>query len=537
MSINDEIGNIVKNFNQLPYLFVGTGLSMRYSNAPSWNELLFNIWKEIHGEDEKRYKKYVNKVSYELKMDKKDISEEKRKYFVNPELATRIQTEFNDAFYNNNEFEKKVFSKEQVEEIVDKDYDPFKYYIAIKTNNINIDKSKKEFDEIGYITDNQNKIAGIITTNYDNQLEELFKDFEVIIGQNSLLTANTNNFFEIYKIHGSCKKPNSIVITREDYEYFDKKLKYLSAKLLTLFVEHPIIFIGYGIGDINIRKILEQIAQCLDKDQLELIKNNFIFVNPAFGVEDSISSKELDFDGKRIIMTEITLNDFSLLFKEFQYIKSALPVKIMRKMQDMICNFIVSTKPSNNVVVGSINSEKINDKDLGVYIGNVESVSSMGFDSYKIDDIIEDILFDDKPYLMNEKLITGTFKVIRASAGNTFLPIYKYINGLNYNKDKIDSSWKIINAIQDVSLNISEERIARDKKQYNKISDIVTAYSYSRLKELAYIKLNLKNINVDELGNYLRQEYKKGELLEQKYLSTFKKLVAAYDFLKYNKKA
>lgn len=374
MNINDEIGNIVKNFNQLPYLFVGTGLSMRYSNAPSWNELLFNIWKEIHGEDEKKYKKYVNKVSYELKMDKKNISKEKRKYFVNPELATRIQTEFNDAFYNNSEFEKKVFFKEQVEEIVDKDYDPFKYYIAIKTNNIKIDKSKKEFEEIHYIKENQNKIAGIITTNYDNQLEELFEDFEVIIGQNNLLTANTNNFFEIYKIHGSCKKPNSIVITREDYEFFDKKLKYLSAKLLTLFVEHPIIFIGYGIGDINIRKILEQIAQCLDRDQLELIKNNFIFVNPAFGKEDSISSKELDFGGKRIIMTEITLNDFSLLFKEFKYIKSTLPVKIMRKMQDMICNFIVSTKASNNVVVGSINSEKINDKDLGVYIGNAKSV-------------------------------------------------------------------------------------------------------------------------------------------------------------------
>lgn len=66
-----------------------------------------------------------------------------------------------------------------------------------------------------------------------------------------------------------------------DYENFDRKLKYLSAKLLTIFVEHPIIFIGYGLGDVNIRKLFKEIAECLTAEQLNKIKDNFIFILPT----------------------------------------------------------------------------------------------------------------------------------------------------------------------------------------------------------------------------------------------------------------
>ena len=41
--LKQKIENTISSFQQLPFLFVGTGLSMRYGHAPSWNNLLFDI--------------------------------------------------------------------------------------------------------------------------------------------------------------------------------------------------------------------------------------------------------------------------------------------------------------------------------------------------------------------------------------------------------------------------------------------------------------------------------------------------------------
>lgn len=65
------------------------------------------------------------------------------------------------------------------------------------------------------------------------------------------------------KIHGSSKEPESIIITNEDYVEFYKRKKYISAKLLTYFVEHPLFFIGYSINDENIKAILSDIDEII----------------------------------------------------------------------------------------------------------------------------------------------------------------------------------------------------------------------------------------------------------------------------------
>ncbi|MDT1838087.1 SIR2 family protein, partial [Acinetobacter baumannii] len=81
--------------------------------------------------------------------------------------------------------------------------------------------------------------------------------------QKELLFSNPQQIAEIYKIHGCASKPESLVLTNEDYIDFNARNPYLAAKLITLFVEHPIIFIGYRLSDPNIQGILRAIASCI----------------------------------------------------------------------------------------------------------------------------------------------------------------------------------------------------------------------------------------------------------------------------------
>ena len=88
-------------------------------------------------------------------------------------------------------------------------------------------------------------------------------------------------------------KPSSIIINKQDYHNFIEKSAYLSAKLLTIFLENPIIFIGYSLNDANVRRILSSIAECLEEDQLEKLKDRLIFIEwNDTDEEDTISEKK-----------------------------------------------------------------------------------------------------------------------------------------------------------------------------------------------------------------------------------------------------
>lgn len=535
--IKDSLIELVSSFQQLPYLFVGTGLSKRYSNAPDWDQLLYQIWSSMNGDNIHEFKRLKQGIEYSLRNTIPNIPDEDKKYYINPLLSNELQDQFNSLFYNNDTFYKKVFSAEDYEKVLDNNLDPYKYYVATLINSISLDTTKPEYKELELLIENQNKVAGIITTNYDQLLEKIFTDFNVIIGQDNMLISNPSDIFNIFKIHGCVTSPDTIVFTNEDYEYFDNKLKYLSAKLLTLFVEHPIIFIGYGMGDVNIRNLFREIALCLTPQQLEKTKNNFIFISPAFDGNEQVNMKELMFENKKIYMTEFVVQNYSNVYQSLSTIQNSIPIKLARKLQDMVCNYIYSTTTTNNVLFGNVNSPDIDDDKAAIYFGTLNNVSDIGFDYYTIDDIIQDILFDDKPFLANTKLITKTFKNIRSLSGTTLLPVYKYLHKLNLSVNDIPTNYNIIRTFKDILPNRTEKDCYIDKHaNYTSLSEILIKHPDHIFKQIANIKQYAPVINSDDLGDYLRKCYKNGTFFEASRLSSFKRISALYDFLKYAEK-
>ena len=82
----------------------------------------------------------------------------------------------------------------------------------------------------------EKNLAGVITTNYDNFIENHFNGYTVYVGQKELIFSAIQGVAEIFKIHGSVENPESLIINERDYMDCDRHSAYLAAKLMTIFM-------------------------------------------------------------------------------------------------------------------------------------------------------------------------------------------------------------------------------------------------------------------------------------------------------------
>ena len=256
-----NIQNFVSAFTNYPVMFIGTGLSLRYlESSYTWDGLLFKIATDL--EDEKFYfnlkSKHESNGMFQFEKiatDLESIFNEKVTYLDND-----IFKSINDVFYENM---KKGINVSR-----------FKIYISNILNDEQLRQDKIiEIDEFKKACKN---INSIITTNYDTFIEKNL-GFEKLVGNDIILS---NPYGSVYKIHGCVTEPQKIIITDDDYAQFEKKYELIRAQLLSIFIHNPVIFIGYNIGDRNIKCILKTIFTYVDSSSelANKIKNNFLLV-------------------------------------------------------------------------------------------------------------------------------------------------------------------------------------------------------------------------------------------------------------------
>lgn len=353
MDIQEKLIEIFQSRMAGPFLFLGSGFSRRYLGLDDWRGLLERFC--VTG---KPFEYYLASANGHY-----------------PTVAALLAKDFNEYWWKAPEYEKSVERfKSKVRDETSALRIEISNYLSTLDQSKAMDSAYR--DEVELLSGLN--VDGVITTNWDMFIEQLFPEYRTYIGQEELLFSNPQEIGEIYKIHGCSTVPSSMVMTSSDYEEFNEKNTYLAAKLITLFVEHPIVFIGYSISDENISSLLRGIASCIGKDKIEQLRKNLIFIQlPSDEEEPNISDTYLTIDGIQIPLVLVKTNNFIEVYRAIDATKRKIPARVLRYCKEQLYELVQSSEPEKKICVVDI--DEIDSKEdveflVGVGVASRENV-------------------------------------------------------------------------------------------------------------------------------------------------------------------
>lgn len=496
---------------QAPFLFLGSGFSRHYINTPDWRGIL-----------EMFAPKHINQ--YFSVLDTNSL----------PIIATHIAKDLTTDFWNLPETDET--KKKYADDITDQSI-----LLKIKIAEYLKSKSLEDFppqyaDEIDLLKNLC--IDGIVTTNWDDTAERMFPKFTPYIGQQELIFAPTFSIGEIYKIHGCLRNPSSMVLTESDYKDYNEKNAYLAAKLITIFIEHPIVFMGYSISDLNIMDLLRSLVCCMDKKNLEKLRDNLIFVEWQTSDTEifKIDSHSISLNNDIVLpVTRIETNNYLRVFECLSKYERSIPTNLLREYKKQFYNIIVSEKPEKQLYV--LPGEKI-DQNSNIQVvygfGAVAKYkSAIGYTGLKAINILEDII-DDKDLDAVQVLTQSIPNIRRGGQKTSFLPIYKYLSKIGINsKADYDNNQLGINIPLFSLKDFQSYNFSPEDKQLS-LSEAIKKYEEQEWKAIALIPyLNIQEDEMDSLKDFIKLFFNKYLVKRSNYSTHMRRLVCFYDWKKY----
>lgn len=104
----------------------------------------------------------------------------------------------------------------------------------------------------------------IITTNYDHLLEKaLGEDYYIPIFNEHATSKYSQSTTNLFKIHGDIDHLETSVITEDDVRSYSESYPLIWNKIISLFQERAVLFLGFSIEDEHIRTIYKKIRKAL----------------------------------------------------------------------------------------------------------------------------------------------------------------------------------------------------------------------------------------------------------------------------------
>jgi hypothetical protein len=511
MSIENQLTEILKASNSGAFLFVGSGFSRRYLGLEDWKGLLSRFC--VAG---KPFEYYLASADGDF-----------------PLAAKLLATEFNEYWWKAPEY---VASVERYKSKIEDSTSALRIEISNYLRDLDpvaAAKDGKFSEEISLLS--SLNVDGIITTNWDLFLEHLFPDYKTYVGQKELLFSNPQEIGEIYKIHGCASKPRSLVLTSNDYADFQERNPYLAAKLITVFVEHPVIFLGYSISDPNVSNLLRAISLCIGKDQIEKLRKNLIFVQrPNDDEKDGLSDTFLAIDGVQIPLVLVKTHDFSEVYRALGATKRKIPARVLRYCKEQLYELVKSLEPEKKLCV--VNIDEIDNKEdveflVGVGVANeqVADLGAMGYEAIEVKDLIADVLHDDHNYDANRIIDT----VIRRAGRNTqYVPVFKYLRSIGidsaeaYKQSGLDLDKWVMRDLKKFKVKMYSKVFF--KRRHETMRELIDGSTPENAATLIPF-LAREKLDLELLKAFLTQHEDKVDLKSSNYASYFRKLAALYD--------
>lgn len=355
-----------------------------------------------------------------------------------------------------------------------------------------------------------------------------------------MLFSNPQEIGEIYKIHGCSTLPESLILTNEDYSQFNERNAYLAAKLITIFVEHPIVFMGYSLSDQNVSGLLRAISLCIGKENIEKLRQNLIFIQrQVAGEEANISDTYITIDGVQIPLVLVKSNDWIPIFEALRTTKRKIPARVLRYCKEQLYELVQSSEPEKKLCVVDIDAiDRKEDVEFLVGVGVASSqenvVAEIGYATIETMDLIVDVLHEKDCY--DAQQIVDN--VVRRAGKNTQnVPVFKYLRQIG-----IDSA----DAYKASGLAL-DKWVKRDLKDF-RVKGYSTAffrkYRHQSMRDVidgctpenasAYIPyFPREKIDLELLRQFLIANEEKLDYSNSSYASNFRKLAALYDRLRW----